>query len=423
MRKLIITLCFFLSFTSAHAFSNQVNYTGTYILSLDQVKLTLRIFQDSGGIISGTLESTTGTQYTLQGEAKEGMIYGVCFDTQSSAYFEAYLENGQLALVLIEFDQNNIPDQSTARYLSFIRQSENVTASNRDNQQIKQSPDQSKNIDPVQNDNLQQSEISIIKGTASISPDETGDLSWGFKFPNPDGWTVRKTSEAILMGHNSIPGLILILPHMVNTIQELEKELYSGLQESEISLNLSGNLQSISQNISAGDYTGTLEGQQVKARGIGTVSPFGGGAYIIAITTPDQYGTEIRNSAESISRSMQYFKPDNDDLFKHFVGKWRHFTTNTATWIYLYPNGIYSSQYESSYYGDLSGGGNWSAMGQDQSAGRWTVKGNKEQGQIIIKLNNGNEIIYNYRVHEENGEKYYWEYWFNGQHYRKNLFE
>ena len=225
------------------------------------------------------------------------------------------------------------------------------------------------------------------------------------------------------MGHNTIPGLILVVPHMSATIQEIHQELYNGFQEDGISLKLLNNLQSIDQNIEAGDYSGLFDGQQVKARGIGTLSPHGGGAYIIALTTPEQYGQELINSAESVSRSIQYFKPDIGDMIQHFAGKWTHFTTNTTTWMYLYPNGIYSEQYESGYSGDLTGGGNWLATGQDQSAGRWTVRGSKEQGQIIIKLNNGREIIYDYRVHEEKGEKYYWEYWFNDSHYRKSMIE
>ena len=59
-------------------------------------------------------------------------------------------------------------------------------------------------------------------------------------------------------------------------------------------------------------------------------------------------------------------------------------------------------------------------MGNDKSQGKWTVRGNKESGTIIVKLNNGEEIYYEYRVHKEKGYTYYNEYWFNGDHYAKN---
>ena len=59
-------------------------------------------------------------------------------------------------------------------------------------------------------------------------------------------------------------------------------------------------------------------------------------------------------------------------------------------------------------------------MNQDSERGRWTVRGTKDSGTIIVKLANGNEIYYEYKVHIEKGEKYFREYWFNGNHYRKS---
>ena len=59
-------------------------------------------------------------------------------------------------------------------------------------------------------------------------------------------------------------------------------------------------------------------------------------------------------------------------------------------------------------------------MGQDSDRGRWTVRGNKDAGTIIVKLANGNEIYYEYQVHIENGQKYYREYRFNGDFYSKS---
>jgi hypothetical protein len=163
-----------------------------------------------------------------------------------------------------------------------------------------------------------------------------------------------------------------------------------------------------------------MDGQQVKAKGFGTLSPYGGGAFIISVSTPDKLGEDIMMDAGSIAKNLVYSKAEVSDLMGHFAGKWVSFTTNTSSWIQLNPDGTYDEQFESSYSGDLSGGGNWGAYGNDQSKGRWTVLGNKDAGKIVVRLSNGNEIVYDYRVHEERGQKYYGEYLFNGKLYSKS---
>jgi len=42
-----------------------------------------------------------------------------------------------------------------------------------------------------------------------------------------------------------------------------------------------------------------------------------------------------------------------------------------------------------------------------------------DDGFTYVSLNNGNRIVYNYKVHQENGKKYYKEYWINGSLYSK----
>jgi len=154
------------------------------------------------------------------------------------------------------------------------------------------------------------------------------------------------------------------------------------------------------------------------------LSPYGGGAYLIAVSSPDKLNAELTIPLESIARNLQFLKTEISDLMQYFAGNWSTFTTNTTTWICFAPNGGYSEQYEAVYSGNTTDGygsvtGNWGAASQDNSQGRWGVQGNRESGQIIVSLNNGNRIVYNYKVHQENGKKYYKEYWINGSLYSK----
>lgn len=416
-QKLFIIVLSMLSF----GFVNGQAYNGTYSLKTDEATLTLTLEEVSGGMITGSLTSTKGVNFQVQGQLQEGVVMGVCSDEQSGVYFEAYLEGMSLSLGLIEPDQFNMPDYNTAQYYVFEKQVGSQkpapaiphTAPVNPNQGMSQTQ-------PTAN---LPSGPSGKTGNSNFASNEAGDVSWGWKFTLPADWQSQKSTEGIYLGHNTIAGLIMVLPHNSENMQQLQQEMMKGISEEGNYLQLNGSLESLGNGILGGEYTGMMNGTQVQARGLGTLSPYGGGAFVIAVTTPEKYGSELKNTAGSIAQNMSYFKTSSDDLMRHFAGKWTSFTKNTSTWVSLFPDGRYGEQYESSYSGDLSQGGNWMTAGQNDRGGRWTIRGNKEQGQIIVKLNNGNEIIYNYRVHVERGETYWSEYYFNGSLYSKSRIE
>jgi hypothetical protein len=152
--------------------------------------------------------------------------------------------------------------------------------------------------------------IMLLNHNIPAAPQQPiGNPDWGFQFVPPQGWSYQEIEGGLIMGHTTIPGIILIYPHIVENM------------------------------------------------------------------------TAVRN-----------------DL----------------------ADGTYDEKYESGYSGDLSGGGNWNAYGAENAKGRWTVRGNRDQGTIIVIMANGEEIYYEYRVHEERGQKYYGEYLFNGKLYSKS---
>ncbi len=108
----------------------------------------------------------------------------------------------------------------------------------------------------------------------------------------------------------------------------------------------------------------------------------------------------------------------------HFAGTWWSATKNTETHVTLTPDGLYFENYESSYsgtttdqYGDADM--SWGTANQQNAQGTWTVQGTREQGTITISLQNGDQRTINYRVHVENGQVYWKEYFFNGDLYWK----
>lgn len=369
--------------------------TGSYKMIAEQAELTLDLRKQAGTTITGTLSSNSGIQYALQGTALENTASGTCSDGTNTVFFELYVEADDLIFSLIEPDAWNNPDYNTATYLSFTRKH---GESNKEN--------------------------NLTMNTTSDQPrpagEGIGNPSWGFQLIPPAGWTHQQSGEAIMMGHQTIPGLILVFPHMLQSMPEIRQEMLNGIQEGANYLVPSGSVSGQGERILSCDYQGMMDGQQAKGKGYGTLSPYGGGAFVLAVSTPEMLGNEIIKDAEWIAGNLIYKKIETSDLVMHFAGRWASFTTNTSTWIQFYPDGTYDEQYESSYSGDLSGGGRWGAAGSENAKGRWTVQGNRDQGRIVVRLANGNEIYYDYRVHEENGQKYYGEYWFNGKLYGKS---
>jgi hypothetical protein len=438
LQKLLLTL--FLSLLPiALLFGQQESVTGTYKYQSGDAVLTLKLNQQ-GSVLAGTLSSSTGVTFKLQGQIENGIGAGTCSDDGGSVFFEVYFIEGDLTFSLIEPDANNEPDYDNAQYLVFEKSNEteslqatDIVAGKLGIQPSNQTPapgqipattqtpaaGQAPAVSPTPSNTYAGSQ-----GNSSIGQGEVGDPSWGFKFTPPAGWVHQQTGEGVILGHNTIAGMILVIPHMSENIQQMQQEMMKGLQEGGSYLSPSGSLQNTAQNILSGDYAGVMDGTQVKARGFGILSPNGGGAYLIAVSTPEGLSADLVGAAEAITRNIQYFKVDVSELARHFAGTWSHFTTNTSTWMTFHPDGTYSDEYEASYSGNLTDGagtqtGNWGTAGQESGRGRWTIRGTKDAGTIIVHQANGEEVYYEYRVNQKDGRKYYWEYYFNGDFYMK----
>jgi hypothetical protein len=102
------------------------NLSGIYTLSSQGVTLTLTLKQDPQGNIKGTLSSTTGAQFQVEGIVKDGVGLGVCKSNEGGSFFEAHPKGNQLLFALMEPGPNNMPDYSKAKELIFMRTDKRV---------------------------------------------------------------------------------------------------------------------------------------------------------------------------------------------------------------------------------------------------------------------------------------------------------
>ncbi len=381
---------------------------GTYSCNSEGTVLTLVLQVGDGGKVGGSLSSPDGLQMKVDGMMQEEAAVGSCYNDQGGYYFEAYQEKGGLTLNLIEPDASGAPDYTKAQQLIFARKGGGASPA----------------MPPPSGQPMGSGRQSagMPAATPGLSSESIGDPSWGFAVHPPAGWKAQKTAQGIVMGHDAIAGMIIVFPHMLTDFQSIQTQMQVGLNDQGTQLQPSGPLQQISDNAVAGEYSGTFNGQQARARGVGTLSPYGGGAFIMAITTPEKYTGEITRAADAVASGMEYARQQASDLMQAFAGTWVTMTKNTETRVTLTPDGGYYENYEASYSGSSSdGGGNqdmaWGTARNDNAQGRWTAQGSREQGVITITYANGNSTTVEYRVHVENGETYWNEYYFNGDLY------
>ncbi|UCF20728.1 MAG: hypothetical protein JSU87_04780, partial [Gemmatimonadota bacterium] len=125
---------------------------------------------------------------------------------------------------------------------------------------------------------------------------EVSDPAWGFAFTPPEGWKHQKGYAGAMLGHDRIAGLIIVLPHQSASLQELGAEMQKGMSEEGIYLAPAGQITQRGADVLTGEYSGNVQGEQARARGFGTLSPYGGGAYVVAVTTPEKYGSELQGA-------------------------------------------------------------------------------------------------------------------------------
>lgn len=245
---------------------------------------------------------------------------------------------------------------------------------------------------------------------------------WPCGFQPPVGWKCQHDANGAVLGHDRIAGLILMVPHTLTNLSQVQAQMQLGLTETGVSLMLDGDLKPLGTGSVAGNYRGTFNGAPVVARGIGTASANGGGAYVIAVTTPEQFGDELRRAAETLAGSVTVSKADPAAVAQQFVGRWMNIGKNSQATLNIYADGTYSSGSESTYSGQFrdAGGndtGRWGVMGQNQQRGRWTARGTREQGVFQLVSPTGEASTVEYRVHVENGRVYWNEYYIGGKLY------
>ena len=244
--------------------------------------------------------------------------------------------------------------------------------------------------------------------TLALSAQKTGAIEYkelGLAFTIPQGWVGQETDEGFLMGHNTEPGFVLLLPHEYNSIETLRQEAAGGIEDEGVSLKLSGKLDAIGTNGVGGAFTGALQGQKTKAYIIGLINPHGQGLSIMAAVDSAKYTDKHKQLALSVAKSVRFSKPEAPAAVQQWktdlMNKRLYFiyTSSSTTGgytgmseteeIWLCAAGYF--QYKSSSHSAFDSGGAFGhSSGKEKGAGTWNVVLNNNGGPMLqLAFQNG----------------------------------
>lgn len=265
-------------------------------------------------------------------------------------------------------------------------------------------------------------------GQAEAAAGTFSDPDWGIRFMPPEGWERRQVPAGYLFASNTHRGFILVMPHEAATLDQLRAEAEQGLAEgSGTLLRAEGAITPFGDNGLAADFGGTLEGQSVRARVIGLVSPHGRGATILAAVEPTGYAPDFVARAEALARSVVFTAPATQAAVASGdseVREWAEwFQGCRLSYFNRYNSGYGGGGYSDETvidlcpgyftYGDhsetvfntqdLSGSDVYRAGGS-QGAGQWTVV--RQGGQPALQLRFHDGSVRSYALSYEDGKTF-----------------
>lgn len=278
--------------------------------------------------------------------------------------------------------------------------------------------------------NLKRISTYILLTTVLTMNAQHIDLSeLGLRFDIPPGWTGEEQGDHLLLGHHTIPGLMIVSQNTSKDVATLQNKLREPITEEGLFLEPNGHFTTVSSTRVEGHYIGTYLSQTVQAYVIGLVNTKGVGMTILMLSSSDVFGDNHREEAKKLARSVQLFQPkvtDNTSYWKNrIIGsqlKYMHTSggsdysggysgTSDVVMINLCANGQFTYYSNASASFDSSGGSGH-AVNNAANQGVYKIysKGNETYLDLQFEAGNTNtyELLVNSQEHTLlNGNRYF----------------
>lgn len=234
----------------------------------------------------------------------------------------------------------------------------------------------------------------------------------GLHFEIPDGWSGGIQGDYILLGHQTIPGMMILLQHNSKSTQELKGLAEQGIVEDGVNLSPSSEFEIANEARVQGYYEGQYNGTPVKAYAVGLINAFGSGLSLLVLTETTKFTNIHEQEANKLLKTVRFSAPkteSNDQIQfwkDRLTGKKLHYMFTKSSTDYgggstaynerkivnLCANGRFN--YYSNAHAAIDTGTNAGGFGntREDSEGSYTIYG--AQNSVLLDLKFDNAEIY-----------------------------
>jgi len=255
--------------------------------------------------------------------------------------------------------------------------------------------------------------ISLIQAQPLPQHNEFQEL--GLSFDLPTGWSGQLYEEKVILGHNTISGMILLTENPINNASELKALAMQGFTEEGIVFKPISEFKLVSQNWVEGFYQGYFNGTEIKVFVIGLINGLGKGMNIIILTEFDKFTNQHIAAANELAVSVKFFQSKDSSVTINWkskiVGmKLKYMNTQGGvTGFSITKTFDLCSDGSFSYYAsDQSSFDSGSGFGfaQSNGEGRGTYKITTVANQTYLSLNFNSGEVYEFKLSSESGRTY-----------------
>ncbi len=236
---------------------------------------------------------------------------------------------------------------------------------------------------------------------------------FGLSFTVPAGWTGDIQGEYLVLGHTTIPGMMILMENPATTIQSLIATAQKGIQADGFNFTTDGTFKTINSKRAEGYYKGTYEySTKVKAYAVGLIDGQGKGMSIIILTETGVFSDAHINAANQLAKPVKLLTPKAPAITKQWqerlVGKKLTYRdtrggingTRETRIITLCPNGTFTFYFDSNVSFDGPGGFGYANSNED-SRGNYTIYSVHNDSYLTLNFDNGKEIEYTLTLDSE----------------------
>lgn len=221
--------------------------------------------------------------------------------------------------------------------------------------------------------------------------------AWGVRFTGPGGWKFAEKDGAVLGGHDTEAGLLIVRYEFATTREKITADYNQGLNEGGVSAMPSAPATKWRGGGVAGELTGTMNGTPIKIRSIALLNGYGGALVVAGLTTPDKYAT-LKARVEQLAGAVTMQKPKQAQggglagayAFMYFSKSGGY---SREAYITLCRSGRFTRRGEM-----IGSGANGSAATASGNAGTWSAQGDGNSGTLILNYGDGSSGQVNYKT-------------------------